>query len=122
MRDYMEVGSSPADEACVQVITGQDYMPAMRAELQRYKAMLERRFPDAPDGAYFTVRWNQHDFGSYGEVAVRFDDDDREAAAFAYFVEAHCPATWDDSEVLQWRQAFREAWDTIKARPAESVG
>jgi hypothetical protein len=100
MREYMELGPVPSDEPAVQVITGTDYMPAMRAELQRYKAFLEARFPDPPEGAGFRIKWNPHDFGQYGEVAVYFEESDREAAEYAYFVEGHSPVAWDDPEVF----------------------
>lgn len=98
-RDYLEIGSSPCEESCVQVESGKDYMPAMKEELKRYKALLQERFPDPPEGAWFSIKYSPHDFGSYGEVVVVFDDNDREAADFAYFVESHSPSTWDDKEV-----------------------
>jgi len=101
MFDYVELSSSPYNENCVAVSKKGDYIPAMKVELARYKAMLEKRFP-IPEGvnANFRVKWSNHDFGMYGEVAIQFDNDDPMSTAFAYFVDENVPADWDDESVI----------------------
>jgi len=97
--DYIDLGSSPCCEDCVQVDPKSDYMPAMKAELSRWKEVLEKTFP-IPDGvqARFKIRWEHgHDFGAYGEVVVMYDVDDEKALEFALMVESACPESWPEN-------------------------
>ena len=98
MYDYIELGCTPAEEDCIQVSRNHDYMPAMRAELHRYIDLLKSVMP-VPDGipAWYQVKFFPHDFGSYGKVVIKYSDNDPRAIEFACFVEAHTPATWDDT-------------------------
>ena len=98
MRDYFELGCTPAEEDCVQVERTGTYMPAMKAELARYRELLRVLFPIPDDlDVYFAIKWEDHDFGRYGEVAIFFNDNDPRTIEFACFVEEHTPATWDDT-------------------------
>lgn len=101
--DYIEIGSAPYGEDCVQVDSKTDYLPAMLAECKRFKEMLEKRFPipaNLEGKAWFFVKSNPHDFGSYLEVAVKYHPDDEQAVEFALFVEGNVPETWADDKVL----------------------
>lgn len=95
MRDYIELGPSPAGESCVQV-GDPDYASKAREECSRYKELLERKFPNPPWGSRFGIKSFPHDFGSYYEVVVHFDDDNDASVDFAYRVEANLPETWED--------------------------
>lgn len=101
MRDYLTLGPVPCEEPCQQVGTEGYDLQMVSAECRRYLHQLVLRFP-LPDGvlAYFTVKSFPHDFGIYREVCVVYDDKDEAAAEYAYFVEAHLPASWDDIDVL----------------------
>jgi len=93
--EILELGSSPADEGCVSVSHDADYLPAMREECRRYKKLLESLFPIPDDvNAYFGIKSYPHDFGTYMEVVVKFDEYDDKAAEFAYNVEDNLPAKW----------------------------
>lgn len=94
--DRIELGSAPCDEECVQVRKDGEYLDAMRAELKRYKAMLEKMFP-VPEGinARFSIVWAEHEFGRYGEVAVVFDQDDEKSADWAWSLESKTPTHWE---------------------------
>ena len=88
--DYLELGPVPADEDCQQVgMDSYDYHKDI-ADLRRYKAMLQKRWPTA----HFTIKAFPHEFGTYREIVVYFDDDDEDA--IAYDVEANLPQTWND--------------------------
>ena len=87
-RVYLYLGSAPAGEDCVQVRPDVDYWPAMLAEVRRYVQALRAVYGPEPDGALITIKRESHDFGSYVEAVVTFDDDNEEAAAYAYRVEA----------------------------------
>ena len=89
MRDYLCLGPVPSDEDCQQVgMDSYDYEQDT-ADLRRYKAMLENRWPDA----HFAIKSFPHDFGTYREVVVYFDDEEDGPSAFE--VEANLPRTWD---------------------------
>jgi hypothetical protein len=90
MKNYLELGPVPADENCQQVGTpGYDH-DKDTADLRRYKAMLEKRWPEA----HFGIKSFPHDFGTYREVVVYYDDEDENPIAFE--IEANLPWTWDE--------------------------
>jgi hypothetical protein len=93
--EYIELETTPSDETCVQVKSGTDYMPAMRAEALRTMALLDGRFPDIE--GYFALRSCPHDFGDYLEIRYYFEDSE-EGWLDANFVESNWPRTWDDTE------------------------
>ncbi len=97
--DYLSLSCVPCDEEWP---TGPDVTSdQQRGTLVRYLNQLRHRFP-VPEGvrARFKIKSFPHDFGSYEEVCVLFDDDQLEAGSFAYFCDANCPARWDDEQVL----------------------
>ena len=97
--ETLSIGSSPYDEECVMVESGRNYLPAMRTEAERFIAMLQKRFANFSRIRFFVQR-NNHDFGTYLDVAVRFDDNDEQAGNEAYFAESHIPGTWSDDHVF----------------------
>jgi len=96
MKDYIELCSVPVEEPCA-MIGADDYPKRARLECRAFIDQLERTFPGAiAAGVYFRTRSNPHDFGTYYEVAVYFDDDDEEQAEWAYCIEENLPTHWDD--------------------------
>lgn len=94
MRDRIELGPTPGNEDCAQV--GSDgYRDRARRECQAYIRQLERTFPNAPFGACYGIRAYQHDFGTYLEVYISYDEDDASQASYAWNVEANLPGEWD---------------------------
>lgn len=89
MRDYIELGPVPAEEECQAVGMSSYDDAAARAECERYKALLEKKFPTAD----FAIKKFNHDFGSYREVVVYIDDNDD---PIAFHVDRNLPQTWDD--------------------------
>jgi len=103
MRDEMTLGCAPANEVCFQVGD-----PRAFKECQIWRQQLERAFP-IPDGAFakYRVRSFPHDFGTYYEVVIVFDDSDEYAVKFAYLVEDNAPVSWDEI-ARQERQALKK--------------
>jgi len=97
--ESIPIGSAPYAEETVQVDPKVDYMPAMKAELKRFKELLEETFP-VPEGVgvRFKIEWNSHDFGRYGEVVVMYDADDEAALDFALLVESGAPQYWPEND------------------------
>jgi len=111
----MTLSCSPWGEPCAQIGTT-GYAFRAIAECSAYKAQLVRHYKEAhesgiPEGATLDVASRPHDFGTYWEVEVRFDDDSKEAVEAAYWLEANAPEAWDDEA----RSALALAsWDEIK--------
>lgn len=103
--DFLEVGSAPHEEECVQVDSKTDYAPAMKAECARFIAAIKSKLGVPPEGARLYIKGSPHDFGSYYEVAVKFNVDNEEACNYAYAVEEHAPETWDDTAPFDWKAA-----------------
>jgi hypothetical protein len=90
---YLNIGAAPCEEDCAQV--GQaDYAQRSRHECFVFKRQLERGYPP-PDKAWLEVKVFAHDFGSYREVCVCFDDRDETACEYAYRLERETPPQWD---------------------------
>ena len=124
MTDFMTLGPVPFEEECIQVSPEVDYS-AMRKEVSNYVALLESRFTNIPENAYFGIKRESHDFGTYFEAAVYWDTEDADSQAFAYFVESRLPATWTDDSKLDWKTPVPAGWDVIdqsKESPENNSG
>lgn len=84
--DYLNIGSAPYDEPCAQ-LGAPDYTRAAQAECKRFMEQIGRHYPEPANG-YLVVKGFSHEFGKYFEVVARFDEDDDEAANWAYAIEA----------------------------------
>lgn len=96
--ETLELGPVPSGEDCAQTVDP-DYGVKAHAECQRYRAQLERHYASHHQGKPFPARLftksNPHDFGSYYEVAVRFDPSDETQVEAAYWLESNQPEMWD---------------------------
>jgi len=95
MKDFLVLDSSPCDEDCVQVKSNENYIPAMRQECNRYKELLEKKFAGHLNLVQFKIKSFPHDFGTYYEVVVVFDDENEKATNIAYDIESNLPTTWE---------------------------
>lgn len=96
MRDYLQLCSVPIDEPCA-MVGSPDYAKRARLECHALTDQLKRTFPHAVTaGCTFKTRANGHDFGTYYEVAVYFDDEDEEQTNAAYDIENDLTTNWDE--------------------------
>ena len=95
-KDYISIGGSPCDEQCVQVEPTGAYVGPMRDECKRFLELIRKVLGKEPDGAYLSVKGFPHDFGTYYEVVVKYDEDDETATKFAYGIENNSPTKWDN--------------------------
>lgn len=109
MRDYMEIGSSPCYEDCVQVNPRGDYHEAMREECRRFLELIRKKLGPEPPGAHLAIKNNPHDFGTYYEVVCHFDDTDDEARTYAFRCESDAPRTWADDHLCPEEEAQAKA-------------
>lgn len=90
---YLTLGSSPYEEDCAQV--GSDnYRARALKECKRYLKQIEKVKPP-PEGASLSVRSFPHDFGSYYEVVVNYEEGSEVALGYAFDLEDSCPARWE---------------------------
>jgi hypothetical protein len=113
-KDYLTLGPTPADETCIG-LGAADYATRGRKEMRIYRKQLERQFPDLPDGVYFTIKGFPHDFGTYHEVCVVYDDSDESACSAAYNVENNIPAKWDDQARIELGPTIDELINDLPA-------
>jgi hypothetical protein len=107
--DCIALGPNPTEEPLATELLGDQHCPSdTTGELIRYRTMLRERFP-VPEGANakFAIKTFDHDFGPYREVCAVFDEDCELSQGWAYFVESHLPAKWDETDVLVF--TFRPA-------------
>jgi len=97
-RIYIEC--TPTDEPCVMVTDAKPYMEDMRKEALRYREMLTKRFPTAvEEGVIFAIKTNRHDFGSYINIDICYDESNERQFQWALFIESHLPEKWDETHV-----------------------
>lgn len=87
------LGSSPAEEGCVQVGT-EGYYDLAYAECRRYIALIRWVVGHEPPGVQFVIKSNPHDLGYYLEVVCEFDEGNEEAIAYAFRCERDAPLSW----------------------------
>jgi hypothetical protein len=76
MREYLELGSVPFGENCVQV-GADDYYTKYKEESNRYIEQLKHRFPEINNiNCYFSIKGFPHEFGTYHEVVINYNDND----------------------------------------------
>jgi hypothetical protein len=96
MRDYLTLGSAPYDEDCAQV--GQpNFHVRARFECTVYAHQLNRIFHDGD----FKVKSFPHDFGSYYEVVIYYDE---KSAEYAFEVGHYLPSNWDEESRQQLKE------------------
>ena len=94
-RYYLDIGSSPSDEDCVQVGTD-DYARRARIECIAFIEALIKKHGEPPANTTLRVKGNPHDFGTYYEVVCDYDPDDETSAEYAFKCEGESPLTWEE--------------------------
>ncbi|MEQ8580083.1 MAG: hypothetical protein RIB01_15345 [Balneola sp.] len=97
MRNYIEMDSTPLDEACLNV--GED-TALQKFEASVMKRQIERTFKSIPDGFYIKVNRNFHDFGIYFDLQLCYvegtDEVESPSEEFTYELESNWPTNWDE--------------------------
>ena len=95
MRDSLSICCTPYGEECEQL--GRDYRPHIAmAECRAFLKQIRRVCGEEPEGARLRISSNPHDFGTYHEVEVVFNNDNEKATTYAYDVESADLESWDD--------------------------
>jgi len=100
--DELELGTTPTGEDCAQVgSTAYDFYNVSKMEIKAFYNQLMRMFPNLPYGVQFKRQSNIHDFGTYYELAIRYDSNDEGAVNYAFNVENNLPEQWDEPARLE---------------------
>ena len=104
---YMEIGPTPCEESCAQVGI-ENYRIIASKEMDVYINQLNRKFEDIADENHivFGKKWFNHDFGSYGEVVVYYDESDENSVQAAFHIESNLPYNWDEEALIELEKAF----------------
>ena len=96
MIDFFYIGSTPANEECAQTGVTEGAQRLNRLECEAYIKALRTVYGEEPEGAYYRVKGENHDFGRYFEVVIYFDTNSPEALAYASRAEFGL-AWWADA-------------------------
>lgn len=117
MQNWITLGCVPTEEDCIQVGDA-NYLELAKLECGVYLRQLKRRFADMPNGAWFQIKSFPHDFGTYLEVVVKFDDCWSDCAEYVYEMEGRVPAQWDKEAIeelndlrLPYRKNIVRDWE-----------
>lgn len=94
--DTLYLSTVPIEEPCLQV--GRADYSQMRAEASAYRQALSKHF-GLEEGFLdlcIIVRQENHDFGAYPTVQVRYNENDPESVKMAFHIEANEPSTWEE--------------------------
>jgi hypothetical protein len=92
-RDHVCIGSSPAEEECVQV-GADNYSVLATQECRRFIQLIRDTLGKEPEHAQLAIKTSPHDYGNYKEVVCYFDPDNAASYRYALKVESSAPTTW----------------------------
>ena len=95
MIDELYLASAPIGEECAQV-GSDDYSERSKKECDAFIKQIIREHGAPPNGAFLKIKHCPHDFGTYLDIVVRFNDENEVATEYAYKVEANLPEYWDE--------------------------
>ena len=75
----------------------ENYAKFSRLEAKVLIDQIKRTVGEPPIKAHLIIINCPHDFGTYHDVAVVYDDEDDEASDYMLKVESQLPHKWDDS-------------------------
>ena len=111
MKDYITIGSAPADEECAQVGTP-NYHARAKRECLAFIKEIRKVIGLEPPLAVLKVESFEHDFGTYLDVVCWFDKDDPESRDYALRCEGEAPTRFA-SQSLHELKAPAEAHHTM---------
>jgi hypothetical protein len=99
--DKLELAqTTPSEEPCAQV-GSPNYMRNARIEAKVLRDQIIRENGTPPEGTFLETNSNPHDFGTYLDVAIVFDENNEEARNYAFAVESNVPQLWDEESKKQ---------------------
>ena len=100
MTDELSLSPTPVGEDCAQ-LGAQNYQQQAQKECRAFINQLKREFGEPPAYTALKIKRCPHDFGTYLDVVVQFDDRDEASVQYAYKVEANLPENWDEESLKE---------------------
>ena len=97
---YVEIGSAPCDEDCLQLGEPNCTPENQKTECFRFIELIRKVCGKEPPGARLMIKGNEHDFGRYYEVCCSYIDDLSED--YAFHIESHAPTKWTGEGGTKW--------------------
>jgi hypothetical protein len=105
MRDVFELGTTtPHDEPCSQV-GDHNFQTLARMEAKAFINQMYRIVGEGPGNAYLKTISCPHDFGSYIDVAVSYNDSNEDEENWMLECEANMPCKWDEQAIKELTEA-----------------
>lgn len=104
MQDYLSISSVPAGEDCAE-LGSENYYNRAKAEIKALKNQMIRIVGEPPFGAILKMKGFPHDFGTYYELVVVYNDDNEEAEEYAFKCENELPEFWDAEAIKELEEA-----------------
>jgi len=100
MEDYIYLmATTPGEEPCSQV-GDTDYMKKARVEARAYVNQLLRVYGANPVGTHFAIVRCPHDFGTYLDIRLYYDDEDQGQVKYITDIEKGCEK-WDEAALKE---------------------
>lgn len=93
-KDWINLGTIPYDEDCAQTGVTIDHEKMNKIECQVLIEQLEETFPESV--GMYKRNTNHHDFGTYYDVEIGFEEGNEQQMDIAFKVEENYPANWTD--------------------------
>jgi len=101
MKNSVYLGEVPAEEDCMDFTA---YPNAAKHECRVLIGQIARQIGPPPLGARLVLKSNPHDYGNYPSVECEYDEENQNAAAYAFYAEECYPAYWDTLSLNRLRE------------------
>lgn len=111
MIDYINIGPTPANEYCAQVGSNY-YYEKSKIETKAFLDQLNREFPQVLEtkSVRFSIKTFSHDFGSYKEVVLNYDDSNEKEYQMVLDIDKIIPNNWDSDAIYFIKQNTKDEW------------
>lgn len=92
--DSYEFDLTPYEEDCV-MVGSEGYKEKAHLEYRAIVEQIKRQFGIPPVSVIFKFKHSPHDFGTYYELQVIYNEDSEEACQYISNIEQDFPQTWD---------------------------
>jgi len=93
----------PHEEECAQ-LGSEMYQTRARQEVQAFTRQLLRIHGSPPEGARFKIIRCPHDFGTYLDLALVYDEDNEEHVEWMLKIESGIPDKWDQAAITELQE------------------
>lgn len=99
--EFLVIASAPNDEFCTQA--GVNYNDNI-IECNALKNLMIRTYGQPPQNCEFFILENHHDFGTYLELAIFYNEEDEQSEEYALQCEL-TPDNWDEEALNELESA-----------------